>query len=87
MATKIYKVVVIVEGRDDRIRGPGTSVKEEAEKELRTITAAQQRGTSAVVALPWLSVRESAITAAFIEEKWANIGPAASGRRYRTQLP
>jgi len=37
---------------------------------LRVITEAPKRGSDAVVALPWVSVREKAITAAFIERRW-----------------
>lgn len=81
MATKTYHVAVFVDGRSEKIAGPRYEDKAQAEGELRVITAAQQRGTDAVVALPWLSVREKAITAAFIEERWKNIGPASRGRR------
>jgi hypothetical protein len=81
MATKTYRVAVLVEGRDEKIRGPRSFEKADVEAELQMITAAQRRGTEAVVALPWLAVREKAITAAFIEEGWANGGPAASPRR------
>jgi hypothetical protein len=70
MSVKTYHVAVLVEGRSEKITGPRTQVREEAEKELRVVTEAQQRGTDAVVSLPWLSVREKAITAAFIEERW-----------------
>lgn len=84
MATKTYRVVVLVEGRDERIRGPRTTDQAATELELRIITEAQQRGTDAVIALPWLSVRERAITAAFIEEGWANAAPKASDHRYRS---
>lgn len=79
MSVKTYHVAVFVEGRNEKIQGPRTQVREEAEKQLRVITEAQQRGTDAIVALPWLSVRESAITAAFIEERWAS-GPTGPRR-------
>lgn len=72
MSFKTYNVAVLVEGRDEKIRGPRTRTREDAEAELRLITDAQQRGSEAVVALPWLSVRERAITAAFIEERHAS---------------
>lgn len=88
MATKTYHIAVFVEGREDTIRGPRTTNREEAERELRMITEAQQRGTEAVVALPWLSVRERAITAAFIEERWQSQSAPRSGPpRYRPITP
>jgi hypothetical protein len=69
-STRTYHVAVLVEGRTEKIVGPRYADKAQAESELRVITEAQQRGTEAVVALPWLSVREKAITAAFIEQRW-----------------
>jgi hypothetical protein len=70
---RTYHVAVLVEGRDEKIPGPRYPDKAEAEAELRIITEAQKRGTDAVVALPWLSVREKAISAAFIEERWKSL--------------
>lgn len=67
---RTYRVAVLVEGRDEKIVGPSYADEADAEAELRVITAAQQRGTEAVVALPWLSVREKAISAAYIEPRW-----------------
>jgi hypothetical protein len=73
MSVKTYHVAVLVEGRTEKITGPRTEAKEDAERDLRVVTEAQQRGTDAVVTLPWLSVREKAITAAFIEERWKSV--------------
>jgi hypothetical protein len=86
VATKTYRVVVMVEGREERIRGPRSLDRAEVEPDLKVITEAQQRSSEAVVALPWLSVRESLIAAAFIEEGWTNSGPVASDHRYRTSI-
>lgn len=76
-STRTYHVAVLVEGRDEKITGPRYAERSEAEAELRVITEAQTRGTDAVVALPWLSVREKAITAAFIEQRWVGVTTAA----------
>jgi hypothetical protein len=78
-STPTYHVAVLVEGRPEKITGPRYAAREQAEAELRIITEAQQRGTEAVVALPWLSVRERAITAAFVEQRWKSLPRASSG--------
>jgi len=81
-----YRVIVQLEGDDARpIEGPATSNREDAERDLRVITEAQQRGGDGVVALSWLSVRERQIAAAFIKELVTSTASAAtSGRRYIT---
>jgi hypothetical protein len=79
MATQTFHVAVLVEGRTEKIEGPRYTSAEQAEAELRIITQAQQRGTDAVVSLPWLSVKEKAITAAFIERRWMSAPRAGRG--------
>jgi hypothetical protein len=79
-SVRTFHVAVLVEGRSEKITGPRYRDQAEAEAELRVVTEAQKRGTDAVVALPWLSVREKAITAAFIEQRWTS-APAAGPPR------
>jgi hypothetical protein len=81
VAAKTYHVAVLVDGRSEKIEGPRYATREEAERELRVVTEAQQRGSDAVVALSWLSVKERLIAAAFIQERWVNTGPAVARRR------
>ena len=83
--TKTYRVIVELDGRAEPIKGPVTTDQEEAQRDLAVITEAQTRGTNAIVALPWLSVREHLIAAAYIREALGGSSvPRADGRRYRT---
>jgi hypothetical protein len=81
-------VVVHLDGRKDPIEGPATTEKEAAERDLRVITEAQRRGSDAIVALQWLSVKERLIDAAFIRtSRSGTMSAATGGRRHRTSQP
>ena len=69
---KRYRLVILVkEQADQRIEGPWTYEKGEAERDLKVISAAQE-GSGALVSLPWVVVREGDISAAHIEERWSS---------------
>jgi hypothetical protein len=80
VAVKKFRVVVIVsgQGEDHRINGP-LGTEGEAQEQLRLVTKAQERGGDALLTLPWLSVAEKNIRAAFIEHRWT--GTTESGFR------
>lgn len=86
--TTSYRLVVHLDGRRDPIEGPATTDKDAAERDLQVITEAQRRGSDAVVALPWLSVKERLIDAAFIKtSRSGSISVASAGRPHRTSQP
>jgi hypothetical protein len=65
--TYSYRLVVLVKGQQDqKITGPWKTNREEVESDLGAITSAKEG--SGLIALSWMTVRESEVSAAYIEE-------------------
>jgi len=74
---KKYRLVVLVKGREDqKLVGPWTTEYDQVKKDLEAVSNAKE-GSGALVTLSWMTVRESEIVAAQIEEAWSTVSGGA----------